>query len=143
MTNTPMMELEESKMYDITYQGIKAYLQSKIAKRYKDRYELYKIYTNKKDNNTYEKLWANKGILKDDILSLYGNVLYKDNEEQTLSSNRVIYNIKKDILSSNVPFKATYKNSVVIGSSFVYFKREKRLIAENIKANIITEEFKK
>lgn len=143
MTDTPMMELEDSKMYDITYQGISAYLQSKIAKRYKDRYELYKIYSNKKDNKTDEKLWADRGVLKDDILSLFGNVLYKDSEDQTLSANRVIYNIKKDILSSNTLFKATYKKSEVVGSSFVYFKREKRLTADNIKANIVTEEFKK
>ena len=131
--NIPIMELKESRIYNITYQGINAYLRSKIAKKYKDRYELYKIYSSKKDNDIDEKLWADKGILKDDILSLFGHVLYKDNKNQTLSSDRVIYDIKKDILSSNTPFKILYKNSEVTGSSFVYYKGKKRLVAENIR----------
>ncbi len=143
MTNTPLMELKESKMYDITYNGINTYLQAKTLKRYKDRYELYRIYSNKKDNSANEKIWADKGILKNNILSLFGNVFYKDNTDQTLFSNTVIYNLKKDILSSDTPFKATYKKSKVTGSSFIYYKREKKLVAQNIKANILTEDFKK
>ena len=139
LVNTPMMELEESKIYNITYEGITAYLQSRVAKRYKNRYVLYDIFSNKKDNTESEQLWAKKGVMKNDILTLLGNVLYKDSSEQTLKSQKVIYNLKKDILSSDTPFVATYKKSKVRGSSFVYYKKQKRLLADNIKADIAME----
>ncbi len=137
--NTPLMELENSKIYNITYKGITAYLQSKIAKRYKNRYVLYDIFSNKKDNTTSEKLWAKKGVMKNDILTLLGDVLYKDSNNQTLQSQKVIYNLKKDILSSDTFFVATYKRSKVKGSSFIYYKEQKRLLADNIKADIVME----
>ena len=140
LVNTPMMEIKNSKIYNITFEGITAYLQTKIAKRYKNRYELYDIFSNKKDNTKNEKIWAKKGIMKNDILTLFGNVLYKENDDKTLSSQKVVYNLKKDILSSDTFFKATYKKSKVWGSSFIYYKKEKRLLADNIKANILTEE---
>ncbi len=78
--------------------------------------------------------------MQNDILTLSGNVLYKENDDKTLSSQKVVYNLKKDILSSDTFFKATYKESKVWGSSFIYYKKEKRLLADNIKANILTEE---
>jgi len=134
--NTPMMEIKDSKIYNITFEGITAYLQTKIAKRYKDRYELYDIFSNKKDNIKDEKLWAKKGIMQNDILTLLGNVVYKESNDKTLSSQKVIYNLKKDILSSDTPFEAIYKKSKVWGSSFVYYKKDKRLLADNIKADI-------
>ncbi len=137
--NTPLMELENSKIYNITYKGITAYLQSKIAKRYKNRYVLYDIFSNKKDNTTSEKLWAKKGVMKNDILTLLGDVLYKDSNNQTLQRQKVIYNLKKDILSSDTFFVATYKRSKVKGSSFIYYKEQKRLLADNIKADIVME----
>jgi len=130
------MELEESKIYNITYDGINTYLQTKLAKRYKNRYEFYDIFSNKLNDNKNEKIWAKKGVMKNDILTLLGNVLYKDSFDQTLKSQKVIYNLKKDILSSNTFFTATYKKSIVKGSSFVYYKKQKRLLAENIKADI-------
>lgn len=138
MSNTPLMELEESKIYNITYEGITAYLQSKVAKRYKNRYVLYDIFSNKKDNTKNEQLWAKKGIMKNDILTLLGNVLYKNGSKQTLKSQKVIYNLKKDILSSDTFFVATFEKSKVKGSSFVYYKKQKKLLADNIKADIIT-----
>ncbi len=140
LVNTPLMELEESKIYNITYEGITAYLQSKVAKRYKNRYVLYDIFSNKQDNTESEQLWAKKGIMKNDILTLLGNVLYKDSNDQTLKSQKVIYNLKKDILSSDTFFIATYKKSKVKGSSFIYYKKQKRLLADNIKADIEMEE---
>ncbi len=140
LVNTPLMELEDSKIYNITYEGITAYLQSRIAKRYKDRYLFYNIFSNKKDSSKNEQLWANKGIMRDERLTLLGNVLYKGSSKQTLKSQKVIYNLKKDILSSNSSFVATYKSSKIVGSSFIYYKKEKRLLADNIKASIVMEE---
>ncbi len=138
--DTPLMVLKDSKIYDITYDGILAYLQSREAKRYIDRYELYKLYSNKKDKNVTQKLWADKGVLKNNILKLRGNVVYKDTNEQTLKSQTVTYNLKKDILSSNTFFEANYKESNVTGSSFIYYKKDKKLIANNIKAIIVMED---
>ena len=136
LVNTPMMEIKDSKIYNITYEGISAYLQAKIVKRYENRYELYKIFSNKKDNNKREKLWAEEGVLKNDILTLWGNVLYKQGNDKVLSSQKIVYNLKKDILSSDTFFSATYEKSKIQGSSFVYYKKDKRLSADNIKADI-------
>ncbi len=136
LVNTPLMELEDSKIYNITYEGITAYLQSKIVQKYKNRYVLYDIFSNKKDDTKSEQLWAKKGVMKNDILTLLGDVLYKNSSEQTLKSQKVIYDLKKDILLSNTPFVAIYKKSKVMGSSFVYYKKQKRLLADNIKADI-------
>ncbi len=136
LTSTPLMELEDSKIYNITSDGITAYLQSKVAKRYKNRYVLYDIFSNKKNDTKSEQLWAKKGVMKNDILTLLGNVLYKDSSGQILKSQKVIYNLKKDILSSDTFFVATYKKNKVRGSSFIYYKKEKRLLADNIKADI-------
>ncbi len=136
LVNTPLMELEDSKIYNITYEGITAYLQSKIVQKYKNRYVLYDIFSNKKDDTKSEQLWAKKGVMKNDILTLLGDVLYKNSSEQTLKSQKFIYNLKKDILLSDTPFVAIYKKSKVMGSSFVYYKKQKRLLADNIKADI-------
>ncbi len=135
--NKVLMEFKNIKSYDITYNGIIGKLQAKSAKKFKNKYVLYDINSSKNDN---EQLRADKGVLKNDILNLFGNVFYKNNlDDRTLSSNTVIYNIKKDILSSKTPFRSTYDKSIMTGSSFIYFKKNKRLIAQNIKAEIHTE----
>jgi hypothetical protein len=133
------MEFKNIKSYNITYNGIDGKLQAKSVKKFKDRYVLYNLHLSRDESNNNEQLRADKGILKNNILSLFGNVFYKNDLDRTLSSNTVIYNIKKDILSSTTAFKTTYNKSVVRGSSFIYFKKSKRLIAQNIKAKIYTE----
>ncbi len=134
--NKVLMEFKNIKSYNITYNGIDGRLQAKSAKKFKDRYVLYNIHSSTDKNSYNEQLRADKGVLKNNVLSLFGNVFYKNDLNRTLSSNTVVYNIKKDILSSTMPFKSTYSKSVMTGSSFIYFKKSKKLIAKNIKAQI-------
>ncbi len=135
----PIMQFNNVKTYIISNDGIKAFIEAKMAKRFKDRDELYFIHSNRKIKKTKEQLSANKGILKNNFLYLYGNVIYKNDQNITLTSNTVIYNIKKDILSSKTKFKLIFNKNVVIGKSFIYFKKQQKLFASNIKANIIME----
>jgi len=134
-----LMEFKDIKTYNITYSGIDGKLQAKSAKRYKYKDVFYGIHSSRNNINAKEQLWANKGILENNILNLFGNVLYKSDLNRTLSSNTVTYNLKKDILSSKTAFKSTFDNSTLVGSSFIYYKKQKRLIAKNIKAQIHTE----
>jgi len=137
--SAPLMEFRDITSYNITFNGIDAILKAKIVKRYKTRDELYNIFTIKQDKNTEERLWADKGILRNSILRLIGNVKYKDALNRTLLSDTVVYNIKKDILSSNTAFVSKYNNSTAKGSSFVYYLKLKKLYAKNIKAKIYME----
>ncbi len=134
--NIPVMKFIDAKSYDITYKGIENFLQAKIVKRYKNRDEMFHIYSSR---DIGERLWADKGVLKNNILKLFGHVLYKDDSNRTLSSNTVTYNIKKDILSSDTNFVTRYGKSSLQGSSFIYYKKTKKLLAKNIKADIYTE----
>jgi len=135
----PIMQFNDVKTYIISADGIKAFIEAKTAKRFKDRDELYFIHSNRKTKKMKEQLSANKGILKNNFLYLYGNVVYKNDQNTTLNSNTVVYNIKKDILSSKTKFKLIFNKNVIIGKSFIYFKKQKKLFASNIKANIIME----
>ncbi len=136
LKKVPLMELEDSEMYDITYNGIISFLHSKTAKRYKDRYELFDVVSSKIEQDRVDNLKAKRATLKDDILTLKGNVFYKSSDNRTLKSDTVVYNLKKDILSSDKDFVSTYKKSRLKGSSFVYYKKQKRFLAQNIIADI-------
>jgi len=137
--SAPLMEFRDITSYNITFNGIDTILKAKSAKRYRTRDELHNIFTIKRDRGIEERLWADKGILRRSVLRLVGNVKYEDALSRTLLSDTVVYNIKKDILSSNTAFVSKYNNSVVKGSSFVYYLKLKRLYAKNIKAEIYME----
>jgi len=136
LKKVPLMELRDSDIYDITYDGVNSFLHSKIAKKYKDRYELFGVVSNKKEQGRIDNLRAKRATLKDDILTLKGNVFFKSSDNRTLKSDTVVYNLKKDILSSDKDFVSTYKKSRLKGSSFIYYKKQKRFLAQNIIADI-------
>jgi len=135
-SSTPTMVFKDVTSYNITYDGIDSVLKAKVAKKFRNKDEFYKIYTTRIDEGTKEYLWADKGVWKRKVLQLFGNVLYKDDLNRSLSSDTVTYNVKKDILSSRTPFVSQYNSSTLKGSSFVYYIKLKRLYAKNIKAKI-------
>ena len=134
-----LMRFKNVISYEITPQGISTVLDAKIADKYKDRDELYDVHMIKNDFDNQRRISAKKAIYKDDILTLIGDVVYKDTLSRTLRSDTVVYNIKEDILSSKTHFVSSYGKNVFEGSSFVYYLHRKMLIATDIKADIYME----
>lgn len=131
--NIPQIVFENFTTYEIDSRGLKNRLTGKIAKKYRDRVEMFDFFYFDYDKNS--ELRAKKGVKKKDIIYLYGNIVYKTKDFKFFSS-KAIYNTKKKIIKSKPKFKLFTKNSEILGNSLIYYANQGKIWAKNIDATI-------
>jgi hypothetical protein len=86
-----LLELQDFKLYDISTKGLSMMLQGAYGKRYGDRYEINDVnYTNNAVND-YRHMSASLASYKEKMLYLNGNVIYRQGDAFTFSSDEAQY----------------------------------------------------
>ncbi len=137
----PLIEFENIKNYHLTKNGVDTVIKAKKALRFYDRDEIKDVDILTFQRGKKERLRAKEANYKNNIIYLYGNIIYKNEENLTLISEEMIYKLKKKIISSKSPFTLIAKKVKINGKSFVY-NRQKGII-EALKIEAIIKDTKK
>jgi hypothetical protein len=139
---TPLLELEYFTMYEFDDKSLLDVLSGEKGFRYKDRYILINfIYTDKVDAEVVT-LSAEKGLYKNDILTLTKNVHYARSDGFEFESQSAIYDRKGEYVISEVPYTATQWDDVVIGDYLFYDLKKEWAYSTNVKATYHIQEKK-
>jgi len=87
-----------------------------------------------------ERLNADKGIYKENILYLDGHVKLKEKEGFIYSTKHAKYNQKSEVLTITSPFVAHRAKNIIHGNSLQYFAATKEMNATEIDATVYTVE---
>ncbi|MDD3462347.1 MAG: LPS export ABC transporter periplasmic protein LptC [Sulfurospirillaceae bacterium] len=139
-TKIPNIELFDIKSYQIDNGGLRAILFAKNLSRYDGFDVLLDIDAmHKGDTGLIDILRSKRGIQKDGILTFSKDTHYERTDGLKLTGDEIKYDVKNKILSSDIPFVFTQKNSTTEGNSFVYQMKEGKISALSIHSTIITE----
>ena len=91
-------------------------------------------------SHNIEKLTADKGTYKENILFLDGHVKLKEKEGFIYSAEHANYHQKKEVLTITSPFVAHMAKNIIYGKSLQYFAGTKEMNATGIDATVYTVE---
>ena len=117
--------------YEINSSGLKDKLIGKVAKKYKNRVEMFDFSYQEKNSS----LRAKRGVYKNSILYFYKNVIYKSKDFRFFTS-KAIYDTKKKILKSRSKFILLTKSSKILGKDLIYNRNIGKILAKKIDATI-------
>jgi LPS export ABC transporter protein LptC len=123
---------EQLNAYLITTEGLKGKLEASKALAYKERNELYDIYSILYFEDHNDTLKADKAVYRQNILHLINNVLYRSNATFLLKSDDLVYNTDTERVVSHTPFFLEYNSSTAEGSYLVYDAKSGEIKAKNI-----------
>ncbi len=118
--------------YLITEKGVSSTLNSSKVLKYKDHIELFDINAMLTKNSKKNYIKADKSIIKEEIITLKGDVRYESNDSIEIKSENLQYNKKSKIVSNNEAFTFNSKNGNVKGSNLFYDQVQGIVKAKNI-----------
>ena len=133
------VEMYDVQDHEISVDGVVSITNAKQAIRFANRDELYGVDALLRRDGFINSLRADKGILKNNVVYLEGDVRYVRNDGITFESTAVEYHRNKDILKGNVPFVLSDTYNKTLGNSFIYRIKEGLIEANNIHATLETE----
>ncbi|MEA2049479.1 MAG: LPS export ABC transporter periplasmic protein LptC [Campylobacterota bacterium] len=119
----PLVEFENSVMYDISKDGLSQVIQSQNAYKFTNSEQLKNatiLIKSKKDNNKSTTISAEQIVKVSDDLYLNKNVIFETENKITLKTEELQYNLKDLIAKNNSFFKITENNNSFEGER-LYF----------------------
>ena len=112
------------------------------ATRYSNRYKVDNInYTDNRDAYV-ANMKADRGVYKNDIVTLNGNVEYKRDDGLTFETQKATYNKKSSDIISKVGYVAYLNDSIVRGTYIKYNNKKDIIFSKNVVAKIQLQESK-
>jgi len=137
----PEIEIFNMKNYDISLAGVTSIIFAKKVERYKNYDKMFSVEALHRGKlKLIDSLKADKGLFAKNILYLDDNVKYTRSDDLALNTNSIKYDVKKKILSSNIPFEFIKKDMTTHGSSFTYDMQKGIIRASKIKTVIRMDE---
>ncbi|MBU1927682.1 LPS export ABC transporter periplasmic protein LptC [bacterium] len=132
---TPLLEVSSFTLHELNTLGIITVMKGNNAFRYEDRYLVENIdYT---DNSKKYKanMIADKGVYKDDIVNLSGNIIYSREDGLIFKTQKADYDKVNKIATSTTDYIAYMGKSNMKGSFLKYDNENKKIESKNV--NII------
>ncbi len=138
--DTPSLQVENFVLYELDTTGLQTLMLGTKALRYSDRYIVEDV--NFTDNSTVHisNMKASKGIYKNSIVNLVGNVVYVRDDGLTFKSPTLNYNTKSSIAQTQDKYLAYKGKNSMRGSSFVYDSLKETMKAKNVTVKYQLEE---
>ena len=117
-TDEPSVEFDNAVLQSITADGLKNVLSAQKVYKYEDRDEFYKsaYVTKQKQNNFTDTIYADKAILRGDILECFDNIKVTRNDFFVLNTDKALYNSKNKYIQVDAKFEAVYHSHILRGS---------------------------
>lgn len=134
-TDVPLFDVTSFTLFEFNTNKLTTIMNGSYAVRFKDRYKVKDIdYT----DNTREYLAnikANKGVYKDDVVDLTGDVLYTRDDGLTFQSETASYNKNSTIVETKSDYVSFMGKNRVVGTSVKYNNLTKEMESENVTVN--------
>lgn len=121
--NFKNIEANQIKAYELNSSLVRTYYSADDWVRFEDRDIFQNVLMLDYDYNVS----ANKLVFMDKNISLSGNVLYKDINDTSISTERIFYLKDDKVIFTDTKFKAFRANDTLFGSSLKYDMKNKTL----------------
>jgi len=138
--DVPVFELKKFQIYKFTPQGLTSVMAGSKAVRYHDRYDVFDINYTDNTKQIIANMKADRGLYKNDIIHLSGNVVYKRADGLIFETQKANYNQKTKTAYSDTKYIAYMGQNVVRGDSIRYNSVSQKIQSKNIVANYNIEE---
>lgn len=131
--DVPVFNIAFFTIYELSTSGLTTFISGSEATRYTDRYTIKDMdYTD--NSKTYlANMKADRGIFKDDIVNLTGDVVYFREDGLTFQTQEATYNTKTSIAKANLGFILTRDKNRATGTHLVYNNLLNTINAKKIK----------
>jgi LPS export ABC transporter protein LptC len=116
--DAPSVEFRDAILQSVTANGLKSVLSAQKVYKYKDRDEFYEsaYVTKQKQNKFTDTIYADKAVLRDDVLECFRNVKVTRNDFFALKTDKALYNSKNKYVQVDAKFEAVYHSHILRGS---------------------------
>lgn len=116
--DVPTIEFVSAVLQSVSKDGLKSVLNAQKVYKYKDRDEFYKsaYVTRQKQNNYIDTIYADKSVLRGDILECFDNVKVTRNDFFALKADKALYNSKSKFIEVSSKFEAVYHSNFLSGN---------------------------
>ncbi|WP_297575327.1 LPS export ABC transporter periplasmic protein LptC [uncultured Campylobacter sp.] len=128
-----LIQIDDFKDFELDENSVFGYIEAKSAIRYKDKDELSDVYIVRLDDINHS-LSSKKATFANDILTFYGDALYKNSDNLTFASEQIVYDLTKKEISSPVSYLMKQGKNRVVGDSIKYETDDKKIYSKGIKS---------
>ena len=132
--DVPMFELKSFTLHELNRVGLQTIMTGDSAIRYSNRYSVLNIDYTDNSKKYIANMRAKKGLYKDEIIELEGNVVYSREDGLTFETSRVVYNRKTSIAVADADYVSYQGNNIVNGSFIKYNNSLNRIESKNVTA---------
>lgn len=129
----PLIELQNYTMYEFDTTKLADFSIGKKALRYKEKYVLFDFIYNENLGKKIVSLSAHKGTYKNDTVRLNKNVRYVSSEGVEFTTEKALYDRKKEYARCDTPFTAKLNDNIVTGSTLYYDIRHEKFKSKNVR----------
>lgn len=131
------LEFTNTTFTEVNTQKLEGHLYATYGVRYKGTLSLKNIqYT----SETVENMVADKGMYKENILYLHGNVVLNEKEGYTYTTQEANYNQETEMLYITAPFVGIRDKNRIKGNILVYNTQDKKASGTSIDSVFYTSE---
>lgn len=124
------IQINNITLYEIDQKGTKARYKAKSWLRYDDK----DVLTNFQAKNHKESLSAKKAIKQGELITLLGNVLYKDKKDTKILGQRLFYKVDEKLIYSKDKFYALVNGNIITGKKLDYNLLKRYLKIKELRA---------
>ena len=133
--DVPLLEIGDFVMHELNDKGLKTFMTGDKTLRYKDRYTVDSIDFTDESKGHISNMKADKGLYKDDIVDLKGNISYVREDGLAFESQTMTYNTKTAIATTQSDYVAFRGESTMKGASLEYDSVTNRMKSDNVEVN--------
>lgn len=129
-----LFSISHFTMYEFDAKGLITLMNGSEAIRYSDRYKVYDIDYTDNSKEFVANMKSNKGIYKDDIVYLDGDIVYKREDGLTFETQKATYDKKTSIAIAEGKYLLYRDANRVIGEGLNYNSSIEKVTSRNVTA---------
>ena len=130
--DVPLLDIDTFVMYELNKDGLQTLMTGEKALRYTDRYVVDFIDFTDNSKEYISNMKANTGLYKNDIVTLNGDITYIREDGLAFDTQKMIYNMKTAVATTDVDFLAYREKNNMRGTSMIYDSLNDRISIKNV-----------
>lgn len=139
----PQVKMNEFTIYELNREALQTLVTGSQALKYKDRYIFKEVDFTDNSQKMISNIQAYRGLYKNNILYLDGNVSYSREDGFVFRSKSLIYDTKSAIAHTDDNYTASSGENSMRGTFLQYLPKKKRIKSKNVVVKYQIEERKK
>lgn len=131
--DVPVFNIASFTIYELDTKGLQTFISGSKATRYTDRYTIKDVDYTDNSEDYLANMKANRGIFKDEIVNLTGDVVYFREDGLTFETQEATYNKKTSITKTKADFVLFRDKNKATGTQLVYNNLLNTVEAKKIK----------